>query len=158
MISTFSRALETSNYFVENYKNIESTTYSSQLIEYTPPKKNLSQHNIQNGLKHDDEWRDFKDRVIKFCDSIFDKPPQSPMIIFGHSMFISCVVSYISSNRLFFPQKTELSFRLPNCSITTFTYDESHNSWCVDCVGSIAHLPKDMITGTHNPFANRIEI
>lgn len=155
LVSQFTRAVETSNYFTENYPNIDNMLITNSLLEYTPTKKNLSQIHLNSGLNHDHTWDQFKERIVKFCDEYFTSPPKSPMIIFGHSMFISCLVTYISSHRTFFPDKNQLCFRFPNCSITTFLWDGERNRWVADHVASIAHMDVKLITGTHTPFGNK---
>ena len=156
LVSTFTRARQTSDYFCNNYKGGEiHISITPQLLEYTPPKKSLSKVHLRSGLKHDKTWDNFKDRIVKFCEDYLTSPPDKPIIVFGHSMFISCLVSYISSCRTFFPQKNQMCFRFPNCSITTILFDSYRNRWMADHVASIAHIPKDLITGVHTPFGNQ---
>jgi broad specificity phosphatase PhoE len=154
LISRYSRAQQTSEYFVSNYQNIENINITGELIEYTPLKIRLSQLHLDNGIHHDHNWESFKDRIIEFCKTYIMNPPNRPIIVFGHSLYISCIVSYISSRYTFFPEKDEMCFRFPNCSITTFLWDLEHRKWIADHVASIAHMPKDLITGTHTSFGN----
>lgn len=153
LVSQFTRAIETSNYFVYNYPQIDSMNITNVLLEYTPPKKNLSQLHLDSGLQHDYSWEDFKDRIIQFCDRYLTSPPKSPIIVFGHSMYISCLVSYISSHRTFFPDKDQLCFRFPNCSFTTFLW--SSKRWVIDHVASVAHLDEVLVSGTHTMLGTK---
>ena len=156
LISKFTRAIETSKYFTNHYPGKLTSNITSELIEFTPVKKNLSQVHLDSGIFHDQTWDDFKDRVIKFCNEYLNEPPKETIIVFGHSLFISCLVSYISSHRRLFPEKNELCFRFPNCSITSVLWDDERKRWVIDHVASIAHMPLKLITGTHTMFGNKI--
>jgi broad specificity phosphatase PhoE len=153
LCSQFTRAVQTGQYFVDNYESLLGYTETNKLLEYTPPKKNLSQIHLDSGLSHDHTWDEFKSRIISFCDEWVTTPPHQPIVVFGHSMFISCLVTYISSHRKFFPEKDQMFFRYPNCSITTLVWDHERNRWMGDHIASITHLPKKLVTGTHTPFA-----
>jgi len=154
LVSQFIRTQQTSEYFIKNYANIDEVIITTELLEYTPSQTRFSQAHLDSGLSHDTSWEDFKRRIIKFAETYMSLSHDKPIIVFGHSMFISCLVTYISSNRTFFPQKDELCFRFPNCSVTTFLWDDIKQRWLADHVASIAHMPKHLITGTHTPFGN----
>jgi hypothetical protein len=70
------------------------------------------------------------------------------------------MTSYIGSSKLFMPNKSQLTFRVPNCSISTFKFSYEHiiettpqqKFWRIDQVSSIAHLPKELVTGRESPF------
>lgn len=153
LCSSFSRAVQTGSYFVDNYESLLGYSETNELLEYTPPKKNLSQQHLDRGLSHDNRWDDFKNRIVSFCDKWFNTPPKQPIVVFGHSMYISCLITYMSSNRKFFPDKNQMFFRFPNCSLSTLLWDDERNRWVGDHIASITHLPIQLVTGTHTSFA-----
>lgn len=105
LISPFARAQQTAKPFLEMYcSKIKESQVIPDLLEYTSPEKNLCQQHLETGLKHDKSWDEFKERIIKF-EKIVGGEPDCPIIVFGHSMFISCLVSYISSQKNLFSRK-----------------------------------------------------
>lgn len=156
LVSKFTRARQTSEYFIDNYVGEMNVVYTPDLLEYTPLKKQLSQLHLDSGLYHDNTWDDFKNRVVTFCDKYVTQVPTEPIIVFGHSLFFSCLMSYISSHKKFIPDKHELTFRFPNCSISSVCWDLDRERWVIDFVASIAHLSSNIVTGTHVPFGNKI--
>lgn len=157
-ISLFTRAQQTAAPFLELYgENIAGKHISRDLMEWTPPKKNLSQLHLEKGLKHDKDWDNFaarvKDFILQFDDATSTDDAKIT-IVFGHSIFISSMVSYLASQRNRFPSSVEeLCFQLPNCSISTVELRPTR--WVTHYVGSIAHLPFELVSGTESPFGHR---
>ena len=81
----------------------------------------------------------------------------SPIIIFGHSLYISAMVSYLGSSKRVMPTKKELTFRFPNCCISSFECSQGAAKWKILNVASIAHLPVDIVTGTECLYGNPIK-
>jgi len=79
-----------------------------------------------------------------------------PIVIFGHSLFLSAMIPYISSHKQFMPTKPELVFRFPNCSISTFEFSED-KGWQIFNGASIAHMPLELCTGRECEFGNPID-
>jgi len=157
MQSVFTRALQTGHPFTREYPNIDSVTDSVDLLEYTPAKKALTDVHLDRGICHD-TWETFRDRVVTFYDTHMvsgTRQVDAPVVIFGHSVFISCLLTYVGTQGTFFPDSDQLAIRLPNCSISTVAWSNDREQWVIDAVGSIAHLTSELVTGTHNDFATK---
>jgi broad specificity phosphatase PhoE len=151
-ISPFARTQQTAQPFLEKYSNRDKKI-STELMEYTQCESKMGDVRLSCGdenVDFDETWENFQDRIMKFLNFVADVKDSDYLVVFGHSLFISCVISYISSGVI--PEEENLSFRFPNCSISTIR--EAKYRWKIEHVASIAHLSKNLITGTNNPFAN----
>ena len=171
LTSLFTRTIQTSVPFKAMHEN-DIVEYESTkvLCEYTNPKKNLTQIHRERGLTHHSSWTEFTDTIKEFVDILEQMIHcnDAPIVVFGHSLFISAMISYIGSSKIRMPDKSELKFRLPNCSITTLLYSQEvckrhgdngyetckEPTWKILNVASIAHLSSDIVTGTECPFGN----
>jgi len=157
LTSLYTRTIQTSNPFQKLATKLTCVEHLGMLCEYTNPKHTLSQENIDRGITIHTSWDNFLQHVAEFVDLVEDRAQQSdiPIVVFGHSLFVSVLMSYIGSQKTFLPQKNELVFRFPNCSISSFEYSEGN--WKILNVASIAHLPANCVTGTECDFATRFE-
>lgn len=159
LTSLFSRTKQTAEPFCNLHKDNVEVFHLESLNEYTRPTKYLSQAHLDAGLKHHKEWSDFTNQIEEFVNSLealAQSNVGSVILIFGHSLFISVMVSYLGSHQTFMPDKSQLVFRFPNCSITTMRY--SLGNWKLLNVGSIAHLPENLNSGVECPFGTAITI
>lgn len=160
LTSRFTRCIQTSRPFCECFSgNTEFVKHIDLLQEYTSPAKNLTPEHKSNGIMHHSTWDDFTKNVSVFVKLLENLAQDNakPIVVFGHSLFLSVMLSYLGSVKRFMPEKSQLCFRLPNCSITTFEY--SQDVWKIFNVASVAHLPKSLTTGTEcsfgdNPFGD----
>ncbi len=157
-ISPFQRAKRTAFYFmelccVENIKINPKTIVGLQ--EYTSPKKTISDEQKNVGMVIHDTKEIFIEQVIKFNDllktNLKEQQNGNILIIFGHSLFFSTLISYHVNHEQFKPNDIP-SLQLPNCSISCENYDFDKLRWNTFVVGNITHLPKNVITGEHVPF------
>ena len=155
LTSLFTRTIETSQPFCDEYAlNIYTNESLEILSEYTKPQKKLTEKHLKKGLRNHTNWDDFT-KTIEECVDILEDMAQcnnQPIIVFGHSLYISVLTSYLGSSKTFMPEKNQLTFRFPNCSITSYEY--SQGTWRIFNVASIAHLTQNVITGTECPFGN----
>jgi len=149
-ISLYNRAQQTAEPFIELYGEYIAHHTTPELLEWTPKKKKLSQAHLDSGLKHDNSWDEFQDRVKRFVETLNEN--STIKIIFGHSMFISAVISYLASQKEWFPSIDQLCFQLPNCSISTVL--KKPKRWATHYVGSISHLADPLVTGTESEFGH----
>ena len=128
------------------------------LQEYTKPEKTLTKDHLNRSIVHHKTWDDFTHQIRRFVDELEDHCQENahPVVIFGHSLYLSVLVSYLASSKKMMPKKEELVFRFPNCSITTFEF--SQGCWRIFNVATLAHLPNNVITGTECPFANPLNV
>ena len=155
LTSLFTRTIETSQPFCDEYKSNVSENESLEILsEYTKPQKKLTDEHLKKGLRNHIDWYDFTVSIEECVDILEDMAQcnNQPIIVFGHSLYISTLISYLGSSKMFMPEKSQLIFRFPNCSITSCEY--SQGSWRIFNVASIAHLTHDVITGTECPFGN----
>jgi broad specificity phosphatase PhoE len=158
LTSLFSRTKQTSDPFIKIFKkHIISVNHLEVLNEYTKQEKNLTEKHLEKGISHHDNWKHFTEKIIEFVDLLENlcQCNESTIIVFGHSLFISATISYLGSSKQMMPLKNQLTFRLPNCSITTTEY--SQGSWRIFNVGSIAHLSKEIVTGTECSFGTTLK-
>ena len=154
--SQYERAVETAGVFVGMYRpRVSEMLVTTDLLEYTNPGKRLSALHLSEGLSHDGSWGDFRGRVVGFVEKYMLDKLDVPTVVFGHSMFISCLVSYLGSNGSFFPKRSEMYFRFGNCSLTTMLWDEVDGRWMADHVGSVAHLDDGLVTGVRTLFGKK---
>ena len=155
LVSPLNRTHETSAPFKKKYEG-HVDVFEPLLIlqEYTKREKKLTQEHLDKGIIHHKSWDDFTDTVKNFVNFLEElaQEKDDPIIIFGHSLFLSAMISYIGSSQTFMPKKEQLHFRFPNCSITTMEY--SQGLWRIFNVASVAHLQKEHITGTECPFGH----
>lgn len=155
LTSRFTRCIQTSRPFCEGFSGtLEFVKHIDLLQEYTSPAKNLTDQHKSNGIMHHSTWDDFTKNVSLFVGLLENLAQDNtkPIVVFGHSLFLSAMLSYLGSTKRFMPEKSQLCFRLPNCSITTFEY--SQDVWKIFNVASVAHLPKSLTTGTECLFGD----
>ena len=153
LTSLFTRTIQTSQPFYDSYKdNIEIYEHTKLLCEYTKPLHQLNDEHLAKGIQHHNNWKEFTNQ-IEDCVDLLENLTQcsdSPIIVFGHSLFISVMISYLGSYKNFIPEKHQLSFRFPNCSITSLHYNQGN--WEIYNVASIAHLSYTNVTGNGFSF------
>jgi len=158
--SPFARTHQTAEPFISR-KSKERITFSCRTLgvlqEYTKPEKQLTEDHHNKGIVHHETWDDFTKRIRIFAEQLEDHCQENahPIVIFGHSLYLSALTSYIASSKQMMPKKEQLVFRIPNCSITTFEF--SQGSWRIFNVASLAHLRTKAITGTECPFGDTLE-
>jgi broad specificity phosphatase PhoE len=117
------------------------------LNEYTRPSKKLTAEHKASGIAHHNSWEDFTAQVVAFVDMIEQRVDEETVVVFGHSLFLSVLMSYVASNKCFIPEKDQCVFRFPNASITTFVYEENTKRWRVLHTASTAHMDDSIKTG-----------
>ena len=153
--SRFKRTMQTAETFLHMYEdNIEEVQNLSFLNEYTKPSKQLSQSDINDGIVCHNSWKEFTKNIMEFLDYI-KKYQNKTLVIFGHSLYISVLTSYLGSKSkcMIDGSIDNIIFELPNCSITTMELKE--DNWHIYHVGSIAHISHDLVTGHHVPFGTK---
>jgi broad specificity phosphatase PhoE len=157
-VSPYRRAVETAQPFIDllNKNNIAfQSSVRYDLQEYTTPKKPLSDEMIASGFVVDLNEKSFINRVIAFNElhlkyemaSQTRGHESSALIIFGHSLFFSCLLSHhIHHEKITFD--TFPSLQLPNCSISCETMCDGV-LWKTFMIGGTGHLPNTLVTGNH---------
>ena len=156
--SPFARTFQTSKPFVEKMEDDSILSKSLPILqEYTKPEKQLTEDHLKRSIVHHKTWDDFTDNIRVFVDQLEDHCQENghPIVIFGHSLYLSAMTSYLGSSKQTMPKKEQLVFRFPNCSITTFEF--SQGNWRIFNVASLAHLPNRIITGVECSFGNTLE-
>lgn len=115
--SPFIRTQQTAEPFLRKHQLVAQREHLLLLQEYTKPEKNLTDENKKRGIVHHNTWESFTNDVKKFVDLLEEMAQNNnkTIVIFGHSLFLSAMLSYIGSSQKFMPTKKELHFRLPNC-------------------------------------------
>ena len=117
-MSPFTRTQETAAHFCKVYsRNIISESILPDLLEWTSPQKKLSQQHLDQGLKHDSEWKSFENRVKKYIESI-DNEKNIIHVVFGHSLFFAALTAYLVSQKEWFPKQHQICFEIQNCYLT----------------------------------------
>jgi len=157
-MSPFQRAQDTAKYFIDSCNKEELSVKVSvmlELQEYTSSKKPITDEQLKSGIIIHDTMEMFIDQIMKFNDTLkkelIDQDDDSILIIFGHSMFFSTLMSYHIIHELYKPIEIP-SLRLPNCSISCEAYFPDKLKWKSYVVASTSHLPKELVTGNHVPF------
>lgn len=159
-ISPFKRTIETANKFIElcTKNNIDhNVKIMPELQEYTSKKKTLTDKEIDAGLIIHDTIDVFLNKITIFNDilkqHLYEQEvnQDSVLILFGHSLFFSSLMTYHITQETILPTDTS-SLQIPNCSISCESFNCETNKWKTFIVGSIAHLPTTLITGNHVPF------
>ena len=149
--SCMRRAVDTASPFVilHDEKRTENTQLfrTALLNEYTRPGKKLTGAHRNSGIGHHNSWDDFTAQVPVFVDLMERLIRADTVVVFGHSLFLSVLVSYLASGKKVLPEKDQCVFRFPNASITTFVYEEDTKRWRVLHTASTAHLDDSIKTG-----------
>lgn len=145
LVSFMKRAYRTAEMFLRRCE--PRVQYLSMLNEYTRPSKKLTAEHRGAGIYHHDSWDEFTAQVAAFVDMIEQRVEEETVVVFGHSLFLSVLVSYVASNKRFIPEKDQCVFRFPNASITTFVYEENTKRWRVLHTASTAHMDDSIKTG-----------
>ena len=135
--STYQRTMQTADPLAKALNTPIHIIEGSQ--EYTPPKKSTQ------GEPVDESFESFKLRVHTLMNTLKDKlmaDPSSPLIVFGHSLVISYILS--SLNREYEDMRyydgNHLTFQIPNASITTIKYKNDKDKWIASNMSNIFHL------------------
>jgi hypothetical protein len=159
-ISPFKRTEETANRFIDlcsKYYIDYDVKFFPELQEYTTNKKPMSDKQKNVGLIIHDSLDIFLNKVIQFNDmlkiELKEQTKDNVLVIFGHSVFFSSLLSYHVTHEKHMPNNIS-SIQLPNCSISCESFFSETNKWKTFIVGSIAHLPENVITGNHVPFGS----
>jgi broad specificity phosphatase PhoE len=157
-ISPYQRAQDTASYFIELCQkeriqiNIKTVV---ELQEYTSMKKTISDEQKKIGMMIHETKDIFIEQIIKFNDilkiNLKEQTKGNILIIFGHSLFFSNLISYHVNHEQFKPKEIS-SLQLPNCSISCENYDFNQLRWNTYVIGNITHLSKNIVTGEHVPF------
>lgn len=159
-ISPFARTVETAAPFVDLINSDDEVTkeikYVTELYEHTDIDKIIDPELSDIGIKHDLTQEDFIKRVIDFNEIFKAKletlDNQTLVIIFGHSHFLSILLTYLNTHNEFKDIK-QSSLALPNCSISTLRYKAKKSElWTIYHISSISHLPDELKTGHHTLF------
>lgn len=115
------------------------------LQEYTKPGR-CPEH-PEHQLVTDESIEAFVDRVVEWVDEHFvrNSPPKH-LLIFGHSMFFSILLSYIGTQCQHKLAGNNIAFELPNCCISVIQRHRPRHFGLLH-VGSIQHLTTP--TGHH---------
>jgi broad specificity phosphatase PhoE len=144
--SKMKRAYRTAQMF--HHRRYESRErYTALLNEYTRPSKKLTNEHVASGIVHHKSWDEFTANVVAFVDMMEREVEEETVVVFGHSLFCSVLVTYISSGKQVLPEKDNCVFRFPNASISTFVYKEETKSWRILHTASTAHLGDSIKTG-----------
>ena len=164
LVSPFKRTQHTCTYFIELLDGSE-ICYDAKIIEelreYSPPKMSsstaLTVPEVPRDILVQESVNRFMDQVLEF-NEMLKKEFEScdTIIIFGHSLFFSTLISYHVTHELYRPTDIP-TFQLPNCSISCEGYNifnelNNKKTWKTYMVSSISHLGKDIVTGNHVPF------
>ncbi len=157
-ISPFQRAQQTASYFIElcHKEGIQINLKTVvELQEYTSSKKTISDEQKKLGMLIHNTKEIFVNQVIKFNDdlktTLKEQTKDNILIVFGHSIFFSNLISYHVNHEQFRPNDFT-SLQLPNCSISCENYNFNKLEWKTYVVGNVSHLPKNIITGEHVSF------
>lgn len=144
--SLFARTQQTAAPFSELYReNITESDSTRALLEWTPPRKQLTDAHMNAGLTHDESWSAFETRVKEFANWMSENAGHDSnaiTVVFGHSVFIGALFSFLGTQCTWFPGQEEVSFELPNCSISTVVKIPCR--WSIHYVGAISHLSGEL--------------
>lgn len=144
--SPFKRTIQTAMPLVESLNM--PLIIDEQLFEYTRPSRKAPNGHC------DESFDDFKARVHVFMSDLKEivKKDPRPIVVYGHSLFISYMLSAVNRDlddmKHFTTQ--HFTFKVPNCSINTLMYRADKDVWTVCNVSSIGHL-NDAYTGVVAP-------
>lgn len=157
LTSQFTRTNQTAEPFMNSHGNIEVHQKLDCIQEYTKPSKKLTDEHKDKGIIHHRSWNHFTDIMDSFVDLLefLAQSNDAPIVVFGHSLYFSVLVSYLASGKRHLPRKQDLIFRFPNCSITSMQY--SQGSWRIFNVASLAHIPRGLITGTECKYGHTLQ-
>lgn len=154
--SPFLRTMETAAPFVDKAKDmIVDRKCVPELQEYT--RISLPDSVKKAGCIEHHSYTDFINRLRQFKEILWHKyqvmEDNEHLVIFAHSLVISnLLMSFVSSTSMLHDQHCFI--HVPNCSISCVRFTEKQNI-SIYTTASIAHLPPDLVTGTHVPFNSR---
>lgn len=154
IVSPFIRTMKTSQAFLNKLQenNINhSVTKLVEIVEYIGDHKEITPELQKMGIKYDN-WEKFVARVKSFNTYLkneISKKEHDITIIFGHGLFFSVLLSYQAVQENIDAFHT--CFDLANCSISSITYtsSETKRPWKIHGIGSVRHLPDDLIYDKH---------
>lgn len=161
-ISPYDRTQQTAKPFLDiclSQSMQLETNIVPDLYEYTSPKKQLGENLLKLGVGHDHSFDDFVKRVIQFNsklkEKLFEMDEDQILIIFGHSLFFSILMEYQVVQESY-SNIHDVTFELPNCSISTIGFNFEKNKWSIYNVATMSHLQSDYVTGTHTSIGLRL--
>jgi len=176
VILSWLHAIETASYLIKicEKNSIEPIVWSSKYTRaqqtaepfLTFAKRN---YNVDKDLREysrvgrtfpdwvtpDESWESFCQRVFIFAKKLKELDQSETYIIFGHSLFFSVLLSYLSTQEEYEFCNKSFAIHLPNCSISTIKWCKSNkfgdgDHWEIYNVGFVGHLRE--ATGTHTAF------
>lgn len=161
-VSPFKRTKQTAQPFIDKKPQVvvNSQCLNHLLQEYTSEKNKYPIEMVESmdiipyhkDLYHYYDCIKALSERIKIFNRNDDVNP-TVLIIFGHSLTFSQLLTYQSNNEAYQPQEIS-RIHLPNCSISVVQYQQSETKfrgWQIYQTGNIAHLAK-YATGIHTPF------
>lgn len=150
-VSPLKRARDTAQPFLEYGLHSGEKKVVAGLQEFTKPTKKAPKPFIV-----DEDISAFFARVHEFVDAFFvnAKPPQN-LIIFGHSLFFSAMISYLGTQAKARFDDKNIAFHLPNCSITAFNRVRPHE-YEIYLTSFIGHLSKP--SGQHTLLGRKLAV
>lgn len=155
--SPFLRTIETASPFLDKAKDIiidqrcipELQEYTRFLLPETVKDK--------TGCIEHDSYEHFISNLRVLKNIIWDKyqtmAENEHLVIFAHSLVISnLLMSFVGDMNMLYLQRC--SIHIPNCSISCLRYN-GKNICRIYTIASVAHLPTNLVTGTHVPFNSR---
>lgn len=121
--SPYKRAQQTAHSLIELNNDIKLEIIT-ELYEYTKHVKQFDELSKLNIIK-DDNWNKFTERVLNFNNKLKQKllnmNENEILLVFGHSVFLSVLMSYQISQEKDNSIDTTI-FHLPNCCINTLEF------------------------------------
>jgi broad specificity phosphatase PhoE len=156
-ISPFNRTIQTATHFLHAAGDmITKVEIIPELQEYTPPQKILPLELQEQGMINHTDWNHFTDNLIELTQRLRtayrELKSNEHLVIFSHSLVISTLLSYYAGQ-----EQTMIgdpAINIPNCGISCVRPREPGEIgvWDLYTIANIAHLPPEIVTGTHVPF------
>ncbi len=153
LASPYERAMNTCRPF--SGQTGRPITVLNELREYTEEEK-MSDVHVEAGMIPDASWSSFTDRVKSFANTVRQIASSATsndiIVIYGHSLYFSCLLSYIGSNQTWIPDSGTTVFKMPNCCISSLGFCTKKKKWSIYNVAYKGHLD-NLATGHHVPLA-----
>ena len=120
------------------------------LLKHVDQEYEINEMLIEFSFAKKASWKEFTNTIAQVVTRLENHSDDVPIVIFGHSIYLSCLISYIASAKIGFLEKRDLAFRIPNAAITTCTFDKSKSKWKILNVAAIDHLPQEIQSGIEN--------
>lgn len=161
LVSPYTRAIQTAAPFLDELHKYPTLNFSSDIVvdmyEYTSPAKDISSELQERGVVHDESWQDFVHRVVQFNTQLKSRmngtDADTLTVIFGHSMFLSVLLSYQGLQEKSMDIPT-IAHELPNCCTSTvgLVTVATLSKWSIYHTSYTGHLGRDLTTGHHTLF------